>query len=52
MPEKRYLGDGVYVEIDSFQTLILTAENGSRNIIYLEPDIWKELKNFAKECGL
>lgn len=45
---KDYLGDGVYVEVDQFGTLILTAENGVeiKNIIYLEPAVVDALNRY------
>lgn len=42
---KRYLGDGVYVEFDGFG-ITLTTSNGivDTNTIYLEPEVWENLK--------
>jgi hypothetical protein len=47
---KTYIGDSVYAEIkDGF--LILTTENGypddPRNKIFLEPQVWGDLKMWA-----
>ena len=43
--KKRYIGDGVYLDHDGF-AFVLTTENGmsAQNTIYLEPDIWENLK--------
>jgi hypothetical protein len=40
MTEKRYLGDGVYVQFDGYD-IILTTENGIErtNTIILEPEV-------------
>jgi hypothetical protein len=44
MSNKRYIGDGVYVEYDVFM-LKLTTEDGDRatNTIYLEPEVYEQL---------
>jgi hypothetical protein len=49
---KMYLGDGAYAEFDGY-TLIVTTENGIRttNSIALEPDVWNELVEFARQFG-
>lgn len=46
---KVYLGDAVYCEFDGFQ-LKLTTERmeGGTNTIYIEPEVWKALKEFAE----
>lgn len=42
---KTYIGDGVYVRW-SMESIVLTTENGIEvtNEIYLEPEVWAELK--------
>lgn len=47
---KRYLGDGVYVEVENGM-FKLTAENGIRatDIIYLEPSVEKALREYVDE---
>lgn len=49
-PEKRYLGDGAYVEFDGFQ-IVLTTENGISvtNTVALEPQVWVSLQRFAND---
>lgn len=44
-----YLGDGVYVAIDSQRGVVLTTENGLAvtNTIVLEPEIWEHLKAYV-----
>lgn len=46
--DKRYLGDGVYVEFDGYN-LILTTENGitATNRIVLEPSVYGLLVVFV-----
>lgn len=50
MNEKQYLGDGVYVEINKFDQIILTTENGyeATNTIYLEWSVWDSLMKYIK----
>ncbi len=47
---KRYLGDSVYAENDTYG-IQLTTENGfgPSNIIYLEPEVLDALITFDKE---
>jgi len=47
---KRYLGDGVYAQIEDYGDLILTTENGVRvtNRIVLEPAVLLSLLKFVK----
>jgi hypothetical protein len=49
--EKRYLGDGCYVQEWDAGGLMLTTENGIAvtNTIYLEPEVWRELRAYAAE---
>lgn len=50
MPEKRYLGDGVYVEFDGY-AIILTAEDGIRitHRIVLEPDVYRAFVSYVEQ---
>ena len=50
--EKRYLGDGVFVEI-SGGMLVLTAEDGIRatDTIYLEVEMYEALVAFYEEAA-
>jgi len=47
---KAYLGDGVYVEFNEFQQLVLTTENGIavQDTIYLDPEVWNALSRYAE----
>jgi hypothetical protein len=49
---KKYLGDGVYVDYINDQ-LVLTTENGVAitNTIYLEADVWLELRDYVIRLG-
>jgi hypothetical protein len=52
MSDKRYLGDGVYVDLDRLQgALVLTTENGLEvtNTIVLESEVWLELVRFVED---
>jgi len=50
-PEKRYIGDSVYVEFDGF-SIILTTNNGypddPRNRIALEPEVTRNLQGYIR----
>ena len=52
MTDKKYIGDGVYVALDS-QTgqTVLTTEDGIRvtNTIYLDEEIFAELEEWRAE---
>lgn len=55
MPEKRYIGDGVYVMTDESGSFWLTTENGDgppSNEICLEPKVWAALVNYATYARL
>lgn len=47
---KTYLGDGVYVERDEWDSIKLTTENGITitNTIYLDPEVLKALMSWVK----
>jgi len=47
---KRFLGDGCYMEFDGFN-IILTTSNGviTTNRIVLEPSVWKALVDYRKQ---
>lgn len=47
---KRYLGDGVYADLDEGGRIVLTAENGiyATNTIYLEPEVSRELIEYIR----
>lgn len=47
---KEYLGDAVYVAIDSQRGIVLTTENGIRttNTIVLEPQVWSALYSYVE----
>lgn len=55
MAEKMYLGDSVYVEIESGM-FKLTTWNGypadPSNVIYLEPRVWEALRLYVETRGL
>ena len=47
--DKLYIGDGVYLEIESYQ-IILTTENGreTANLIYLDFEVLRSLIHVLK----
>lgn len=49
MSNKRYLGDGAYVELRGAADLVLTTSDGIRttNTIVLEAAVWRELIRFV-----
>lgn len=48
---KRYIGDGVYIELDEFGAYVLTTETGAAttNRIVLEPEVMDALLNYVEE---
>jgi hypothetical protein len=49
---EEYLYDGVYASFDGFQIKLRTEREEGDHVIYLEPRLWNELKEFAKRCGM
>jgi len=49
--QKQYLGDGVYIALDSFGSVVLTTENGIEvtNTIVLERETLAKLLQWLKE---
>lgn len=48
--QQDYLGDGVYVSFDGYQIELKTEGlNGHINIVYLEPNVFNNLTNYAKK---
>lgn len=52
MPEKEYLGDGVYVDVEHGM-LKLTTEDGIRttNTIFLEVEVFKALQRYFTQAA-
>ncbi len=49
--ERRYLGDGVYVEMDGSMLKLFTDNGyGPREVIYLEPEVFDALVQYAKQA--
>jgi len=51
--KKEYLGDGCFVETDSYGNVILTTSDGieDTNTIFLEPYMFNQLVRFVKRIG-
>lgn len=50
MPSNQtYLGDGVYASFDGFM-IRLSTERAVEHFIYLEPEVYKSLVDFADRC--
>ena len=48
---KKYIGDGVYIEMEPNGMIVLTTEEGDglpTNTIYLEPEVYTELFTFIE----
>ena len=50
--KEEYLYDGVCASFDGFQIRLRTPREDGDHIIYLEPELWRELKAFARRCGM
>lgn len=50
---KEYIGDGVYVNHDGYHLWLQTLENeeGRKNEIALEPDVFQKLVEYAEKFG-
>ena len=46
---KEYVGDGVYVEVNKHNQLVVTTEDGVAvtNTVYFEPEVWETLIAWA-----
>lgn len=46
---KQYIGDSVYADVNEYNQLVLTTEDGLSvdQRIYLEPETWKTLLKYA-----
>jgi len=51
-PFQQYLGDSVYVRSDGSLICLFTDNGyGPRETIYLEPEVYEALRDFAKQIG-
>lgn len=55
-PNERYIGDGVYAQLDPGHMIVLRTARGEEfyggvHWIALEPEVFTELLNFAREIG-
>jgi hypothetical protein len=48
MDGETYIGDGLYASFDGYQ-IQLRADDGSGNVVYLEPAVWDSLKRFVDD---
>ena len=46
-PMKDYLGDGLYVEFDGYQTKLWANRDGMRHEVYLDSNVMKTLFSFV-----
>lgn len=49
MSEKQYIGDGVYISNDGWHVILETERENGTNIIYLELNLYLELKRYAEK---
>lgn len=50
-PEKRYLGDGVYVSTNGYSLVLTTGSDDpakADNVVCLEPDVLEELNRYVE----
>jgi hypothetical protein len=53
MPEETYLGDGLYAAVEHGMIRLRAPqfEDESDAIVYLEPDVYAALREFARKIG-
>jgi hypothetical protein len=47
MENECYLGDGLYASFDGLQIKLRAPRENGDHVIYLEPDIYAQLREFA-----
>ena len=53
MPDKLYIGDGLYASFDGFQIeLRANSETDPTDKVYLEPSVMRSLIKYAALCGI
>ena len=51
MIPKRYIGDGVYAEVENSMIKLTTQRDEGRwDVIYLEPEVMQQLQNFNEDA--
>jgi hypothetical protein len=48
--EETYIGDGVYASFDGWQIKLRAPREADDHVIYLEPQLYRELQKFAAVC--
>lgn len=48
--KEEYLGDGVYVSFVGDMIKLRAPRERGDHIVYIEPQVWKELARFAVKC--
>jgi hypothetical protein len=52
MPEETYLGDGLYaLDVGGMIKLRAPRDDGVDHVIYLEPEVYAALREFARKIG-
>lgn len=49
MPDKTYLGDGVYASFDGYQIRLSSRRDDGTDVIYLEPEVYTALTKFVEK---
>ena len=52
MLAEEYLHDGVYASFDGWQIKLRAPRENGDHVIYLEPQMWEELKRYVERCGM
>lgn len=51
MEQETYIGDGVYAAFDGYQIKLTTQREFGKDEIYLDPNVFRSLKEQAKRWG-
>lgn len=47
---EEYIGDGVYASFDDYMIKLRTQRDLGDHIIYLEPEVYRNLARYAAKC--
>ncbi len=51
-PKEVYLGDGLFASFDGFQIQLRAERHEGNHRVFLEPQVFHALCDYARECGM